>query len=491
MKLTVYGETNVGRHREHNEDAFLIICDLNNKWQEVNHLALDLVSSKGLFLVVADGMGGTNAGEIASSLAVKKVAEKVRFLKSYFTDEQHVRKYLTSIVFEAHTSIVKKARGSDALKGMGTTIVLGYIVGNLFHVVWAGDSRVYLYNASRYKQLIPFSDDHSIVWSRVKNGEITPEEARLSDDSNLILNALGDSFQKPIPEFKKTKLESGDRIILCSDGLNSMLSSTGIQQIIDFNSNTKDTCQALISAACKAGGQDNITVIVIDVLEAEPSSGETPLKIHKNRKWFKIGLILLLIAIGTFSIFYFSKEIKSFLHNYLNLDISEEIKMNDGQPGRIDENTPTASEKGDIPVNNSEVSENLETKQLNLTPSKEKPFRTTNTDLVISTSEIKEKLETEYKRIALLKTDLIRYKPGGDMYLENEAFCLANEIKINRIISKLDSIKGQIETVVYAPGNIIVSVTDQNKAIEILKILNASVNKLDAMKEEILISTNN
>jgi hypothetical protein len=95
-------------------------------------------------------------------------------------------------------------------------------------------------------------------------------------------------------------------------------------------------------------------------------------------------------------------------------------------------------------------------------------------------------LETEYVRINILLKDLMRYKSGGDMYIENKAFCLANEVKINNIIHKLDSIKVQIEMVVYSPGNKIVSVKDQSKALVILKTLKASVDSLDVSKEEVL-----
>jgi protein phosphatase len=94
MKVAVYGETNVGLHRDHNEDAFLMLCDVDKKWQEVNNLQIDLTPSKGMFLVVADGMGGANAGEVASSIAVNKVGEKVRTLNSALIDEHHVQRYL-------------------------------------------------------------------------------------------------------------------------------------------------------------------------------------------------------------------------------------------------------------------------------------------------------------------------------------------------------------------------------------------------------------
>ena len=482
MKVAVYGETNVGLHRDHNEDAFLIMYDLDKKWQEVNNLQIDLAQSKGLFLVVADGMGGANAGEVASSIAVNKVGEKVRTLNTSLIDASHVKKYLTSILFDAHYSIVKKARNNDEMKGMGTTLVLGYIVNNLFYVMWAGDSRVYRYNSGQHTQLVPFSDDHSIVWSRVKNGEITAEEARLSDNSNLILNALGDSFQKPIPDFKNTKLEIGDRIILCSDGLNSMLSDTGIQQIIDYNTNTKDTCQALISAACNAGGHDNITVLVVDVMEIKPISIDPPQKIRRVRKWFCYGLILLAIAFIISGIVFYSSEIAFFLQD----------RQKSIFPKSDKEQSPETEilEPLENKIKDKHLTDSVKLQNPNKSPKiiQEKKDFSNNVSTSYSPSNdlIKRDLETEYVRINVLLKDLMRYKSGGDMYVENKAFCVANELKINSIIYKLDSIKVQIEAVVYSPGNKIVSVKDQSKALVILKTLKASIDSLDVSKEEVL-----
>jgi protein phosphatase len=490
MKITVYGETNVGRQRDHNEDAFLILCDLDHTWQEVNDLQVDLSASKGLFLVVADGMGGANAGEVASSIAVKKVEENIKSRSLSLIDEYQVQKYLTSIVFDAHNSIVRKARKNDDMKGMGTTMVLGYVVNNTLYLVWAGDSRVYIYNASRHTKLVPFSDDHSLVWNRVKNGEITAEEARLRDDSNLILNALGDSFQKPVPEFKKTKLEAGDRIILCSDGLNSMLSDSGIQQIIDYNSNTKETCQTLISAACNAGGKDNITVLVADVLELESPSQVAHPKKRKGRKWLRFGLIMLLLAFLASGVVYFSNDIASFVTNHIKLYHQAANKEDDAETSRTDEILPAEPEEAITGANASGKPEQLNGNR-NSETSEKIIASAEKTDPTVSTVIIKEDLEAEYKRIDRLMDDLMRYKPGGDMYIENVTFCRKNEKTINILLHKLDSIKGQIETVVHAPGNKIVSVKDQSKAIVILKTLKVSVDSLDNLKEKILTNTKN
>jgi serine/threonine protein phosphatase PrpC len=490
MKVEVYGETNVGKHRDHNEDAFLILGDLDNKWQEVNNLQLELSTSKGLFIVVADGMGGANAGEVASSIAVTKVGEKVRLLNNYLTDEHVIQKYLASIILDAHNSIVKKARGNEEMKGMGTTMVLGCILDNHFFVEWAGDSRAYIYNTTKQTQLVPFSEDHSLVWNRVKNGEITPEEARLRDDSNLILNALGDSFQKPIPDFKKIKLDVGDRIVLCSDGLNSMLSDTGIQQIMEYNSNAKDTCQALISAANNAGGLDNITVLVIDVIEESPLTIPKQKMKRKRRKWLIFGLILLIVLIAS-CVLLFTNEIKDFISDKTNSSNPAMGKSDDAIIGKTDNLISPPSQSNNPNVTNPEMPSYSAVNQTDKAPSDVLPTSERKTSSALSTSKIKADLEIEYKRIDMLKKDLNRYNPGGDMYLENEEFCRMNEKKINDVINKLDSIKNQIESVVYAPGNTIVSVKDQNKAVLILKTLKTSIDNLDILKEEILTTSKN
>jgi hypothetical protein len=145
-----------------------------------------------------------------------------------------------------------------------------------------------------------------LVWSRVQQGEITAEEARVSDDSNLILQALGDVMQSPEPGFRWSNLEKDDRILLCSDGLNSMLSDVGMQQILDFTSEPRETCQTLIKAANNAGGNDNITVILVDILEVSEIT-EQPQEITtkpKRKRWPKILLGMVIAGILVASLFF-------------------------------------------------------------------------------------------------------------------------------------------------------------------------------------------
>jgi serine/threonine protein phosphatase PrpC len=477
MKISVYGETNVGLRRDHNEDAFLILGDLRKGWQEINDLQLDLADSMGLFFVVADGMGGANAGEVASALALTKVSEKVSLLRAPILEVQQIQKFLTSIVFEAHLSIVKKARNNDEMKGMGTTMVLGCIVGDSVHVVWAGDSRIYRYNPVWRTQLVPFSEDHSLVWNRVKNGEITPEEARLSDDSNLILNAIGDSFQKPVPDYKHTGLQVGDRLIVCSDGLNSMLSDSGIQQIIDFNSDPKEACKALIKAACHAGGHDNITVIVIDIMATDniAVSAVTKKQTRKRRYWPVT--VLLLLALMIVATVYFSSEIGDYLT----------IK---GKPKSVDQLKQIHEVIPDNPAKKADiVPVKLISGDRNKKDSKENPISKTGVAPVESPAKpdpvkIRMDMEHEYLRIIEISNDVTRHKPGGDA--ENMIFYQANVKAFDNLTYKLDSLQTLIKSAVYAPGNKIVSVKDPEKAAKILESLKTSVDRLHDLKEDLL-----
>ena len=298
MKISISGDTDVGRHREHNEDSHIVLYDNGQEWLEINNTEVDISGSKGLIFAVADGMGGTNAGEIASALTVDALKEKVREIKAIPENQDQANKILNSMILFAHNKIVREAKSNKETKGMGTTIVLGWIVNNILYIAWSGDSRCYHYKRGRVASLIPFTDDHSLVWSRVKLGEITPEQARLSDDSNLILQALGDTLQSPKPDFRWTTIEKNDRILICSDGLNSMLSDIGMQQILDFGSDPTDTCQSLIKAANNAGGRDNITVILADVLEESEILSQPAITTRSaGKRWQLISIIILLLAI--------------------------------------------------------------------------------------------------------------------------------------------------------------------------------------------------
>ena len=222
MKIRFYGHSDVGANRDNNEDSFLILSHVENSWVEINEGYIDISDSQGAVFVVADGMGGANAGEVASGLAIQTIKEELLKLKTLPVELGEISRLMTSFAMAGHRRIIKEANKDRAREGMGTTIVLGWILKDCLYVVWSGDSRCYIHKKTKGIGLLPYTDDHSLVWVQVKNHEITPEEARLSDESNLILQSLGGSIKKPEPEFKWTRLENKDRILFCSDGVNSM-----------------------------------------------------------------------------------------------------------------------------------------------------------------------------------------------------------------------------------------------------------------------------
>jgi serine/threonine protein phosphatase PrpC len=276
--------------------------------------------------VVADGMGGANAGEVASSIAINTV-KKALNSGAPFPDSAHEMEYfLHSIILDAHNSILKSSQRGVKMKGMGTTIVIGYFLRKVLYVAWSGDSRCYVYNRATCAEIYPFTDDHSLVWDRVINHEITQEQARISYDSNLILQSLGGSGQKPKPGFRWVELDDGDRILFCSDGLNSMLSAIGIQQILDLNRSPTATVNSLIKAANNAGGQDNITVIVADVtkldnkLNTKKDTNQVIVlnkdtKITKRKVYYTV-LVMILLLISA-SGFMYHAELSKFIRSYV------------------------------------------------------------------------------------------------------------------------------------------------------------------------------
>lgn len=265
MVISFYGNSDKGKIRAHNEDSLLILSACDGGWDTSHEGTTNTDSGLGAMFVVADGMGGANAGEVASALAIKTVHEEVRLYKDFPEREQDIRNMLNQIILRAHEAIVDRSMKERGMEGMGTTIVLSWIVRNSIYSCWSGDSRCYLFTASTAQVLQPFTDDHSLVWQQqVLLGQMTAEEARLSPFSNLILQSLGDVGQIPSPGFKSQKLNTPGRILMCSDGLNSMLSDQEIHDILNLRLPTRETVNQLINAANTHGGRDNITVILID-----------------------------------------------------------------------------------------------------------------------------------------------------------------------------------------------------------------------------------
>lgn len=274
LKFTLFGNTHVGSVRDHNEDNFAVCSDLSDKlWSFAKDEARTL-SEKGALLVVADGMGGTNAGEVASDIAQNSVKKAFEALETIPAGTKERENFLKKVIVQAHQEVVRHQEENLDTAGMGTTLVIAWVIDDMIHAAWSGDSRCYVYDEG--KALVPFSEDHSIVWELVKKGDLTAEEARLHPNSNIISQSLGDPKNAPKPDVKTRPLYAGNKILVCSDGLNGMISDGEIQAFLQRDQDVAQTCRELVEAANAAGGHDNITCLLLEVKEGATAPFETP-----------------------------------------------------------------------------------------------------------------------------------------------------------------------------------------------------------------------
>ena len=263
----IAAKTDQGKVRENNEDNFLISQNLaNNEWfcPQNPDQPIEL-SDKGCLLAVADGMGGMNAGEEASKIAIEVIRELFEIDK-FPEDDELIESCMREVVFEADRRIKEKAANDDSLEGMGTTIVFVWIHGGKAHLTWCGDSRAYIFHPdSGLKQL---SKDHSYVQELVDEGVISQDAAFDHPDNNIITRSLGDTYKRAESDYLEYTLHRNETILLCSDGLNGELRDCDIEGIIRNNDDSlKSCCDKLINEALKAGGNDNVTVAICKIVE--------------------------------------------------------------------------------------------------------------------------------------------------------------------------------------------------------------------------------
>jgi protein phosphatase len=240
--------SDTGLIRDHNED--MIASDL----------------SLGA-MVLADGMGGYQAGEIASEIAVSQIMqtihEQTATLDLDKIDPQsgyrHASLLLQQAVLKANQAIFNSAQADPNYQGMGTTVVCALLYDGLMSVAHVGDSRLY---RLRDEQLSVVTTDHSVLQELIDHGFCTPEQARHSPNKNLVTRALGANYDVSV-ELTEVTTQIGDLYLLCSDGLNDMLEDAHISQLLQVNMDNLQNCaQTLINAANMAGGEDNISVIL-------------------------------------------------------------------------------------------------------------------------------------------------------------------------------------------------------------------------------------
>ncbi|HET7712046.1 MAG TPA: Stp1/IreP family PP2C-type Ser/Thr phosphatase [Thermoanaerobaculia bacterium] len=249
MQIKAFGATHVGRQRQHNEDSYLVSDDAR------------------LFLV-ADGMGGHAAGEIASRIAVESISEFILHTKEddgtwpHAYDEQFSRatNRLMAAVRLANTRVLEAMRKDARLRGMGTTVVACLVDENTISFAHVGDSRAYMIRDSKLSRI---TNDHSWVFEQVQAGMLTEAEAEKHPLRNVITRALGGALQVN-PDAKEIDARSGDVYLLCSDGLTGMVPEDEILKLVtESNGDLPDACQKLIDAANERGGLDNVTTILV------------------------------------------------------------------------------------------------------------------------------------------------------------------------------------------------------------------------------------
>ncbi len=250
MKFDVYGVTDTGCVRELNEDSY-VICGFDGGREPG-------------FCVVADGMGGHNAGEVASSLAVDYITDSLKDILLEGTPADVPRR-INDALSGANANIYRISREDVSRSGMGTTAVVCAFSDGEGFIANIGDSRAY---ACRSDEIYQITVDHSIVEELVECGTITKEEARKHPRKNIITRAVG-SDKTTKADIFEYEYRSGDTIIMCSDGLSGMVEDDVILNAVKNSGTSRETAETLIEIAKENGGLDNITVIVIRILEED------------------------------------------------------------------------------------------------------------------------------------------------------------------------------------------------------------------------------
>ncbi len=251
--------------RSQNEDSLLVRPDLRDNSIRETEESLEVDTEQALF-AVADGMGGSVAGEVASDLAIGSFGEIIhsKGIRPDATEEE-VRELIDRLVAFSQVTMFERSEWTPEVEGMGSTLVMGMIRNGGLHVAWVGDSRCYLHRQGDLLRCL--TKDHSHVQELVDNGSIDPEDAFGHPHSNVITRAIICEYgTDPTPDHFDCDLKAGDRLLFCSDGLNDMLRDREIEEILETEEDPDSCVQRLVAEANGKGGRDNITVILVDVV---------------------------------------------------------------------------------------------------------------------------------------------------------------------------------------------------------------------------------
>jgi protein phosphatase len=259
IKIRIFAKTDVGKTRDHNEDNFLV-ADLTRKDATPPDSEREFeMGDRGLLLVVADGMGGAAAGELASEMATETIYRQMTttwHAEAEATGQRFAYRLKEAVEF-ANTEINSYAKAHPENRGMGTTATAAGILGEHLYLSQVGDSRAYLIRGGQAHQL---TKDQSLMQRLVEAGELTEEEAAASERRNIILQALGPDIKIKV-DLTHQEMRQGDVLVLCSDGLSGQVKKDEIAAIASAEHSLAKVCERLIAMANERGGPDNITVV--------------------------------------------------------------------------------------------------------------------------------------------------------------------------------------------------------------------------------------
>lgn len=255
--MKCFGKTHPGKVRDHNEDAI--------GWDEGVALA-----------VLADGMGGHASGEVASDIVRTTVIERGRAGET-----------LADAILQAHSAVQASADEDPSRTGMGSTVIAVRSLAGNYEIAWVGDSRAYLWRDQHLSQL---TRDHSYLEWLITNGQLAEPEARNHPQRNIVTQSVG--LGDPKPDVVRGRLHSGDKILLCSDGLNDELTDAEIAQVCAGHRSSDAMIDALIEAALEHGGKDNVSVVIAEFKNIDNGSNEPDATVEfemaSSRPWIAI-----------------------------------------------------------------------------------------------------------------------------------------------------------------------------------------------------------
>lgn len=285
MKIRLSAITDAGKQRDINEDAYTVCQNLSlQNWNQAE-TGYKPLNGFGAIAIVADGMGGENAGEVASAIAIDSI--KNCFTKDAIHKCINAQDYFELIkdgIRKADEDIKNNVKDHPDTEGMGTTIVVCLIIGNIAYIAWCGDSRCYVYNPLHGLKML--TKDHSYVQELIDRGEITEEEAFQHPDNSVITECLGDLNQQPLPDTVTYTFSPNDTFLLCSDGLCGYCRNKEIEKIMDkYYTDANRCCDKLLKLALDKGGHDNICIVLASLINNDQESPQAQSFFNRIKAW--------------------------------------------------------------------------------------------------------------------------------------------------------------------------------------------------------------